>query len=215
MNAEDSSVATPKGSDQPSNLNPRTDYSEVGRCLGCGYMLKSLPKPRCPECGRAFDRYDAASMKLPGLRKSHMLWPRTFGRLMIDISLVAGVLTLYASEGSEIALILAPLVWLVVPISVWLRRRHRAEILSTLDEPSWQLTVKIIFGVTVSLTFLILFQYHSCPHGTTIGIGPVGLCYSTNGGPCHNDGCNGGDQLFGNWYCTRFTTWGLGQPFNR
>lgn len=27
-------------------------------CQGCGYALWNLPEPRCPECGRAFDRRD-------------------------------------------------------------------------------------------------------------------------------------------------------------
>ena len=26
-----------------------------GYCKGCGYCLRGLPEPRCPECGRAFD----------------------------------------------------------------------------------------------------------------------------------------------------------------
>ncbi len=36
---------------------------ETAVCLGCGYALRDLPEPRCPECGRAFDPAD----------------PRTFG----------------------------------------------------------------------------------------------------------------------------------------
>jgi hypothetical protein len=28
------------------------------RCLGCGYELRGLPEPVCPECGRAFDPGD-------------------------------------------------------------------------------------------------------------------------------------------------------------
>ena len=31
---------------------------EHKRCLGCGYILDGLPKPRCPECGRGFDPED-------------------------------------------------------------------------------------------------------------------------------------------------------------
>jgi hypothetical protein len=27
----------------------------LGHCLGCGYNLKGLPEPRCPECGLRFD----------------------------------------------------------------------------------------------------------------------------------------------------------------
>jgi len=29
--------------------------SERGLCRGCGYDLRGLPEPRCPECGKSFD----------------------------------------------------------------------------------------------------------------------------------------------------------------
>jgi len=29
---------------------------EPGHCMNCGYNLRGLPKPRCPECGQPFDR---------------------------------------------------------------------------------------------------------------------------------------------------------------
>jgi len=32
-------------------------------CMGCGYDLRSLPKGRCPECGRAFDPADAKTYR--------------------------------------------------------------------------------------------------------------------------------------------------------
>jgi hypothetical protein len=35
--------------------------AEPKRCLGCGYILDYLPEPRCPECGRGFDRNDAST----------------------------------------------------------------------------------------------------------------------------------------------------------
>ena len=27
---------------------------DTAACLGCGYLLRSLPEPRCPEYGRMF-----------------------------------------------------------------------------------------------------------------------------------------------------------------
>jgi hypothetical protein len=39
------------------------------RCLGCGYILDSLPENRCPECGRRFDPRDPRTyypLGLPG-----------------------------------------------------------------------------------------------------------------------------------------------------
>src|SRR5436305_14684318 len=33
-------------------------------CLGCGYALRGLESRRCPECGRAFDPSDPATMNM-------------------------------------------------------------------------------------------------------------------------------------------------------
>lgn len=35
-----------------------------GICLDCHYPLRSLPKPRCPECGRPFDPVDPRTMNM-------------------------------------------------------------------------------------------------------------------------------------------------------
>ena len=32
-------------------------------CLGCGYDLRGLPEPRCPECGRPFDPGDPPTFR--------------------------------------------------------------------------------------------------------------------------------------------------------
>lgn len=32
-------------------------------CLGCGYSLRGLPRPVCPECGRGFDPSDPATFR--------------------------------------------------------------------------------------------------------------------------------------------------------
>src|SRR2546430_16461031 len=36
----------------------------IGLCLDCGYALRGLPTPRCPECGRGFDPLDPATMNM-------------------------------------------------------------------------------------------------------------------------------------------------------
>lgn len=38
-------------------------------CLSCGYALRGLATPRCPECGRAFDWDDPWTMRLPRRRR--------------------------------------------------------------------------------------------------------------------------------------------------
>jgi hypothetical protein len=40
------------------------DEARAGRCWECGYELRGLPTPRCPECGRAFDPNDATTMNM-------------------------------------------------------------------------------------------------------------------------------------------------------
>src|SRR5688572_14959917 len=36
------------------------------RCMGCGYALRGLADPRCPECGREFDPDDWTTVREPG-----------------------------------------------------------------------------------------------------------------------------------------------------
>lgn len=42
----------------PRNLieNRRCRQNAERRCAVCGYLLRGLPEPRCPECGTVFDR---------------------------------------------------------------------------------------------------------------------------------------------------------------
>jgi hypothetical protein len=37
---------------------------KVGACWECGYSLRGLPTPRCPECGRVFDPADEKTMNM-------------------------------------------------------------------------------------------------------------------------------------------------------
>jgi len=51
-------------------MNPLPTDGNV-RCLTCGYLLHGLPRPLCPECGRAFDPSDESTFdtRPPGWRK--------------------------------------------------------------------------------------------------------------------------------------------------
>lgn len=53
---------------QPDALLPR-DIAPA-RCLDCYYVLEGLEEPRCPECGRSFDLYDASTFT----RKPPYVW---------------------------------------------------------------------------------------------------------------------------------------------
>src|SRR6478672_832486 len=37
---------------------------KIGACWECGYLLRGLTTPRCPECGRPFDPDDATTMNM-------------------------------------------------------------------------------------------------------------------------------------------------------
>ncbi len=46
-------------------------------CLGCRYDLSGLTEPRCPECGRAFDRSDPSTFAPAAARRAsahRMVW---------------------------------------------------------------------------------------------------------------------------------------------
>jgi hypothetical protein len=47
---------------------------KVGRCWECGYLLRGLPTPRCPECGRRFDPADETSMNMGGDVSASKKW---------------------------------------------------------------------------------------------------------------------------------------------
>lgn len=44
------------------------------RCLTCGYLLRGLTKPLCPECGREFDPQDLATFDHDPRRRRRRRW---------------------------------------------------------------------------------------------------------------------------------------------
>ena len=71
----------------------------VGSCWECGYALRGLETPRCPECGRPFDPNDPASMnmgrRLPGLAQALMRPP---GWPLYSLTVVAAGVSFWAAE---------------------------------------------------------------------------------------------------------------------
>src|SRR4051812_6922752 len=95
----------------------------TGLCWECGYPLRGLPTPRCPECGRAFDPADPATMNLgqhvgPWARR--MMRPP--GRPLYTLTVVAVLLSVWAAAapmpGGEIASMLWR-VWSEAEQSTW------------------------------------------------------------------------------------------------
>jgi len=67
----------------------------VARCLGCGYELRGLPEPVCPECGRVFDPTDPTTFdtRTDAQRRRHV-----FRRVAIVVAVV-GLITAFAPRG--------------------------------------------------------------------------------------------------------------------
>jgi len=106
-------------------MTPLLPDDTTARCLGCGYSLRGLTEPRCPECGRPFDPADPTTFwrdRVPGRVGRFFLkapgWP-------LDGVAVLGGLTMLVSDsapGGYFALFtLAVRLWLVIG-AAWLVR---------------------------------------------------------------------------------------------
>lgn len=62
--------------------------SDKACCLGCGYLLRDLPNPICPECGRGFDPLDEATYDAHPVRRRR----RRRIRSMIIGAVIGGLL---------------------------------------------------------------------------------------------------------------------------
>jgi hypothetical protein len=96
-------------------------------CLGCGYVLDGLPQPRCPECGREFDRHNARTFS-NGVRR-----PGTLRRAAAScVFWLAGAWALFllglTVYGSLFAAVLAAVV------AVW-RKKHALMVAALLLNP--------------------------------------------------------------------------------
>ncbi len=77
----------------------RTMSNESGmpptaRCLRCGYLLRGLPTPVCPECGRAFEPADASTYDLrpPGWRRRQWIKAGVFFALILFVFAPRGLM---------------------------------------------------------------------------------------------------------------------------
>ena len=65
---------------------------EQARCLGCGYFLRGLETPVCPECGREFDPQDTRTFDADPARRQRKKWIK---RLALVLGVIALVYILY------------------------------------------------------------------------------------------------------------------------
>lgn len=184
-------------------------YTNEATCLGCGYRLRGLPEPRCPECGRPFDPDDPRTMHVGWWERQQREArrrrpPPTFGGNMTAAA-VAATVFLIASLASDCAAFMPLLsfgTWIGIAVA-WRRRRREprpGEHRMPEGLASWRSRVLALAAPNVAIFVVAHPCYHRCPHATTVTVGPFALSYSTNGGPCGNAPYGRGHRLSGNWY---------------
>ena len=175
-----------------------------GHCKGCGYSLRALTLPRCPECGRPFDPDDPTTMDLP----EHLRPPKPpepFGNTMVGAAVVVTIFAManfLAPQDNKGDALLAEAVlliaWILISINWYWRDQARPEQLRLRSEgyAHWRRILKI----AALLSMLSCFHYHSCCHANTVWLGSIGISHSNYGGPCYIPPHNGGKRISGNWY---------------
>lgn len=110
----------------PVPPEPASASQPIGLCLDCGYALRGLPTPRCPECGREFDPLDPATMNMGRELSSLAKW--VLGPIRWEVNLMSWGALVFAiwsarQPGEELArsggwLILVGLatLWLAWPL---------------------------------------------------------------------------------------------------
>jgi hypothetical protein len=180
-----------------SGESGRVAYDYISTCRTCGYPLKGLPERRCPECGRSFDPYDPATMRVPGWiprrrpAKSSVLDTR-------DMIIAATIATVLVSVGwldnGRSALVMGlfygSLLWPAVLLAYV--TRHVEELVPPRDPsirrprggPAWRRVVPALLLVTLVFSL----RYDACPHARYWAIGPVTVFWTSvdAGGPCRN-----------------------------
>ncbi len=192
--------------DAPTSDNmPLGRLADAGRCRECGYLLRGLTEPRCPECGRPFDPEDPSTMdlpehlrpgkppKLPGPYGDTMLLVAGF---VVSLSIINFILP--SAQLRFFTMLWIAITWVRAGES-WYKRNHATpEELQLRPEGfrHWRRVMQIALVITI----LALPRYYSCCHANTVWLGPIGISYSTHGGPCNSEPHHGGKQLGGNWY---------------
>jgi hypothetical protein len=162
------------------------------RCLGCGYLLRGLAEHRCPECGRAFDPGDITTFDSPrhgaAARRAMLLEFIPLLAFLATVTLMAtAVLTVTLSWTRPEPWI----VWIaifIVGVGLWVRGRVRKRILAGRPDPdrSSERVATILIALFIMLYVLpVSARGWSCPHGTAVGVGGIGIAWS-GGGPCRN-----------------------------
>lgn len=68
------------------------ELPEEARCLGCGYLLRGLERPLCPECGREFDPGDTSTFDTDPPRRRRR---KRIKRVVVVLTVVALIYFVY------------------------------------------------------------------------------------------------------------------------
>jgi len=100
-----------------SDITGAIDGEFAKFCIGCGYALRGLDQPRCPECGREFHRSDPRTydIRRPASRLTRFMrrppgWPMLTGCAICSAVLMFGV----SAPGGYFALLLPSIMGFLV-----------------------------------------------------------------------------------------------------
>lgn len=164
---------------QPIDIDPHA------RCRGCGYALRELTEPRCPECGRAFNPQNHESFILPGLtrrrlaQRLHRLSRWLIGRDGLGVQLCIASMIGVLIAGSRPGVPLAIIAIVLLLVMHWMYRtalHERRQRSST--------GVRITAAVSLAIVLALSLRYDRCPHARYIGIGPFHVAF--DGRACRN-----------------------------
>ncbi|UCE60974.1 MAG: hypothetical protein JSU63_04325 [Phycisphaerales bacterium] len=80
-------------------------------CLKCGYLLRGLPEPRCPECSRSFDPNDPKTYVTPLRRHTYGQACRVLLAWIAAYILVNALLVIAGPGGCSPITMSSPLNW--------------------------------------------------------------------------------------------------------
>lgn len=177
---------TPPLTDHDALQNALASVSGEARCKGCGYQLRGLTEPRCPECGLRFSPSDPWSYDIPGRRRPTRRKDLTPDQaLLICSGLGAGLFLLNrlaVPEASALFVIPGLSCGLMAIIYV-LRLRFDRSFAAACNPKRAKTGRRLLL-----LMFLLLFHYGACrcDHARAVAFLNIGFAYSPSHGPCHN-----------------------------
>jgi hypothetical protein len=179
------------------------------KCSKCGYALRALETPRCPECGHAFDPSNLLSMDTRQRRswRRRMIAARTLPICIWSIVAVAVAMFLkefLPSRHETLPIAIAVFIATAVRYRLWRALSPDVQ-QGNASEKSFRRAAYVFVALLIVLGRGGYVSW-SCPHGWARGFMGVGFAWSANGGPCRNTvGDLQSMHIVGEWYVWRGT----------